>query len=442
MTGGVAALVALWRHERRTLWRRGHRLRTALQVVLVLLPVMALVAATSIWRTLEPATASPSPSGANDGFEAQVLFLAGGFGALEAGLLVAAAFLLGLQRRRHELGLLGAAGATSGQLLLGHLLSAALVAGGGCVLGVASGLAAAAVVAPWLEVLCGRPVGPLCIAWDHVGPAAALGFVTAMVACLGPAWALSRRPIRRILGARRPDTRSRRWHGAGALSLVSLGIALAFVAPAGAGRGAAVLTLAGTATAALGCVIAGGVMLAVGGRLAVFLPLAWRHSLRSAARQRAVTAPAVSAIAAAIAVGIATSAVAAGVAAVAEHEPQPAGAAAVVASLVLAVAVVLVVVTLSAEETAHERRVLLVVGADHAHLRRHAAAGATWVVVLGALLAVPAGLLPAHGIAALADHRLPFVVPWATLAAVTLAFPAAVHAAVRLWPRSPSLPCR
>lgn len=440
MTGGTAALAALWRHERRTLWR--DRRRSALLVALVALPVLALVAATSLWRTLEQPLPGQPPRAPSDGFEAQVLFVAGGFGALEAGLLVAAAFLVGLRRRQRELGLLGAAGATRGQILLGALLACLAIAALGCGLGLTTGLLTAAVVAPWLPALCERPVGPFSIAWFDALQAAGLGFTAAVLACLGPAWAASGWPIRRALGARRPPAPPLRGRDWAVLAVGLAGVAVTTMAPTSTGTQAAGTVLFGSLLAALGIVAASGTALRLGGRLAAALPLAWRHALRAAARHRGSTAPAIAACTAGIAVAVATSAVVASVAATAPGTPQPAGIAAVAAALAFAVVVMVVATGLTAAETRHERRLLSALGADAAHLGAHAAAGTAWLAALAALLAVPAGLLPAYGITTLADQRLPFVVPWATLATVTLAFPALVYGAIRLWPRAPVLSWR
>ncbi len=435
MNGGWTAWLALWRHERRTLWRDASR--SALLVALVLLPVAALVAATSLWHTLEQPVAGEPPRGPSDGFEAQLLFVAGGFGAFEASLLVAAAFLVGLQRRRRELGLLGAVGATRGQLLTSSLVACVSFAVVGCLLGIASGMLLAAALAPWLEAWCGRAVGPFQPAWRDAGLAGLLGLASAVLACLGPAFAASRWPIRQALAARRPPAPPLRRRDVGMLGVVLTGIAVTLVAPRASGQTAAATVLAGAMLAALGIVAASGTALRLGGRLAARLPIAWRHALRAAARQRATTAPAIAATTAGIAVGVATSAVVASVAALAPREPQPAGVAAVVAALLFASVVMVVATGLTTAETAAERRVLAAIGADEDQLRAHAAASTAWLAAIGASLAVPAGLLPAYGITALADQRLPFVMPWRTLATVLFAFPALVYGAIRWWPRTP-----
>lgn len=266
MIGRRSVWAALWRHERRTAWR--DRRRTALLLALVALPVLALVAATGIWNTLEQPVAGQPPRGPSDGFEAQVLFVAGGFGAFEASLLVAAAFLVGLRRRQRELGLLGSVGATRGQIVLGTLLTCIVIAALGCLLGLVGGLLTAATIAPWLPELCDRPVGPFCVAWGDAGKAAALGFTAATSACLGPAWAASGWPIRRALGARRPPAAPRPGRDLGVIALVVAGVAVTAAAPPATDPEAAGIVLAGSMLAALGIVAASGMAVRLGSRLA------------------------------------------------------------------------------------------------------------------------------------------------------------------------------
>ncbi len=88
--------------------------------------------------------------------------------------------------------------------------------------------------------------------------------------------------------------------------------------------------------------------------------------------------------------------------------------------------VLFVATTLSAIESAADARVLFAVGAAPSLLRGHLAARAGYLGVLGCVLAVPAGLTPALGLALLAE--LPVVVPWRELALVVFVLPVVAYA--------------
>jgi putative ABC transport system permease protein len=80
-------------------------------------------------------------------------------------------------------------------------------------------------------------------------------------------------------------------------------------------------------------------------------------------------------------------------------------------------------VGLAHAEAGPERLALFAVGASPAVRRRTAAASAGLLALLGAVLAVPAGLLPVAAIYAASPAATPLVVPWAGLAVATVLVP-------------------
>jgi hypothetical protein len=91
-------------------------------------------------------------------------------------------------------------------------------------------------------------------------------------------------------------------------------------------------------------------------------------------------------------------------------------------SAAVALAVVAARVGLARAEAGPKRLALFAVGASPAVLRRTAAAAAL-LALLGAALAVPAGLLPVAAIYAASPTLTPLQVPWAGLAVATLLVP-------------------
>ncbi|MEM6676213.1 MAG: alpha/beta fold hydrolase, partial [Planctomycetota bacterium] len=105
-------------------------------------------------------------------------------------------------------------------------------------------------------------------------------------------------------------------------------------------------------------------------------------------------------------------------------------------------AVLLVATALSAADAADDLRVLEAVGAPPRVLRRRAAAHTAYLALLGCALAVPAGLIPAFGVVALADVDVAFVVPWREVALAVVTLPLLSHAATLWFDRACGLPSR
>jgi putative ABC transport system permease protein len=93
-------------------------------------------------------------------------------------------------------------------------------------------------------------------------------------------------------------------------------------------------------------------------------------------------------------------------------------------SAAVALAVVAAMVGLAQAETSPERNALAAVGASPGALRRTAGAAAGLLALLGALLAVPAALLPLVAIYTASPASAPLSIPWAGLAASVVIVPA------------------
>ncbi|MEM7307494.1 MAG: ABC transporter permease [Planctomycetota bacterium] len=108
----------------------------------------------------------------------------------------------------------------------------------------------------------------------------------------------------------------------------------------------------------------------------------------------------------------------------------------VVLCLITGLVVLLIATALSSAESAADARVLRTVGAAPSVQRHHAAARAGYLAFLGAVLAVPAGLIPAAGLLRLASVQMSFVFPWGELAITVFGLPAIAYAATWLFTRS------
>jgi len=241
------------------------------------------------------------------------LIVLGGLALVDAALVAAAAFAVGVRRRQRELGLLAASGAEPRHLTATVLAEAGVLGLVASVGGVIAGLLGALAMSPLLDDLSGHR-NPL-IAFDPVMlfAAAALGIVASVVAGTAPAWAAGRMPVLRALSGRRPPDRSaRRSLGLGGL-VVGFALALTIA-------GSAVRFGGGDTTISTFLLLGGAVLGTLGfGACAPWLleqlerpsrlvPLAPRIALRDTARARARSGPIVTALLAAFAATVALSA--------------------------------------------------------------------------------------------------------------------------------------
>jgi putative ABC transport system permease protein len=242
--------------------------------------------------------------------------LLGGLALLEIVLLAGPAFAVGARRRRRDLALVAAAGATPAHLRRivladGVVLGAVAAATGGVL-----GIAGAAAGRPLLEAhLSHARAGGFRVDPAALLAVAGLAVVTGVLAALVPAWIAARQDVVAALAGRRGITRSRRrWVALGAV-LVAAG---AVVAAGGATRvnqqgivfgdtggtrvNPSVMTviLVGLVVVELGLVLCTPAVVGLVARLGRRLPLAPRMALRDTARNRTAAAPAISAVMAAV----------------------------------------------------------------------------------------------------------------------------------------------
>jgi putative ABC transport system permease protein len=244
------------------------------------------------------------------------LIVLGGLALVDAALVAAAAFAVGVRRRQRELGLLAASGAEPRHLAATVLAEAGVLGLVAALGGIVVGLLFALAMSPFLDDLTGHR-NPL-IALDPVLllAAAALGIVASVIAGLAPAWSAGRGSVVRALSGRRPPERSaRRSLGLGGLIV---GFALAMTVAGAVVRLSGYGTLNTTLSTLL---LLGGAVLGTLGfgawapwlleqleRPSARLPLAPRIALRDTARARSRTGPIVTALLAAFAATVALSA--------------------------------------------------------------------------------------------------------------------------------------
>ncbi|WP_214104617.1 FtsX-like permease family protein [Acrocarpospora catenulata] len=217
---------------------------------------------------------------------------------LEVVLLAGPAFAVGLRRRRHELALLAAQGASPGRL------RAVLVADGltlgvlGALAGVPLGILGAAAAVAYGTPLIASEFDPFDVPWWQVAGISVLAVVSGALAALAPAVSAGRTEVAAALAGRRgaQDRRPRRpilgW------ALLAAGIAIMAV-----GVWTTMVTVfTGGVVALLGLVALTPGLVTLTARFGARLPLPLRLAARDAARNRSRTAPAVAAVLAALAV--------------------------------------------------------------------------------------------------------------------------------------------
>jgi len=265
------------------------------------------------FRPRGSATEIGTRSTANKTAAAVVVLAMETIGLLFVGLVAAAGFAVMAQRRLRALGMLGALGATDGQVRLAMVANGAVVGVVGSVTGAILGLATWVALAPRFENLVQHRVGRFHLQWWAIAGAMALAVVTAVIAAWWPARSASRVSIVAALSGRpSPPKPAHRFAGAGALLLAGGIGCLAF---AHRSTPNAFLIIAGTVATTLGMLFVGPLLirgLAAAGRKA---PIALRLALRDLARYQARSAAALGAISLALAIAatVAISAVAAAV---------------------------------------------------------------------------------------------------------------------------------
>jgi putative ABC transport system permease protein len=233
-----------------------------------------------------------------------VTLVLGGLALVDAALVAAAAFAVGVRRRQREIGLIAAAGASPRQLAGSVLAEALLLGGSASLIGAVVGILGALALSPFLDTLTGHRNPTIALDVPIMAGALGLGIVATLVAALGPALGAAHLPVLDALSGRRPPTTSsRRAFGLGIAVLVG-GIALT---AAGAGLRLAdplgsmslVMLLGGAVLGTLGLGSCSPWLLGQLERPAARLPLASRIALRDTARARTRNAAIVTALLAA-----------------------------------------------------------------------------------------------------------------------------------------------
>ncbi|GAB2452656.1 ABC transporter permease [Xylanimonas ulmi] len=210
---------------------------------------------------------------------------------LEAVLLIGPAFAVGARRSARALAVVAANGGTARTVR-------AMVLGAGVVIGAAAASAGVLLGIAAAAVLVARMDGAESLRHFAVPTAPVLGIGLvgvglATVAAWLPARGASKADVVAVLAGRRGETSHRRWPAiaGGVLAVAGFGAAI------GAGVARQPLALAaGVIIGEIGLVMACGGIIALLGRLAGRLPLAWRFALRDAARNRSRTSPAIAAV--------------------------------------------------------------------------------------------------------------------------------------------------
>ncbi|PZG21625.1 ABC transporter permease [Nonomuraea aridisoli] len=211
----------------------------------------------------------------------------------ETVLLAGPAFAVGLRRRRRELAVLAAQGASARQLKTVVLADGLLLGGAAALTGLVLGIAGGALMERLGAGLLDWTHGPLDVPWLQVLGVAALGVVSGVTAALVPAVQASRQSPAQVLAGRAAvDPPGRAGRPLLGLVLVVLG-AGGCVAAA---RRDELSVVVAAVVLGLGLVALMPWLVRRTGRLAGRLPLPMRLSVRDAARHRVRTSSAAGAV--------------------------------------------------------------------------------------------------------------------------------------------------
>ncbi|MFC4060749.1 FtsX-like permease family protein [Planomonospora corallina] len=215
---------------------------------------------------------------------------------IEVALLAGPAFAVGLRRRRRELALLAAQGASARHLKLVVLADGLTLGLAGSVLGALLGVGAARVAVSAAGVWPDGGLGPFEVPVGLVALTVGLGVLSAVAAAVVPAVQAGRTSPAAVLAGRPPRPRDRAgW------PLLGLLLTAAGTGATAYGRAETEWILGGAVLGLLGLVLLAPLLVKLAGGLAGALPLPLRLAVRDAVRNRGRTAPAVVAVMAAAA---------------------------------------------------------------------------------------------------------------------------------------------
>lgn len=220
------------------------------------------------------------------------------FAGTVAAMVSACAFAVGVRRRLRQIGMLGAVGATPGQVRRLLRREGLFIGVGGALLGGVLGIGIAVAGQPVLERFMDREVALTLPALVAVVPPVLLGALASMAAAFWPARTASRVPVAAALAGRVPAGRIPRWLPPASVLLTVAGLAIfANVLRSPDGGALQVLQVfAAALICTLGAAGLGLPLLALGGRIADRLPLLGRLAVRDAARQRTRSGAAIAAL--------------------------------------------------------------------------------------------------------------------------------------------------
>jgi putative ABC transport system permease protein len=235
-----------------------------------------------------------------------------GLSTLEVVLLAGAAFAVGARRQARALALLAATGGTPRHVRLVVLAGGLVLGMVAAVVGVAGGVAAAAVARPLLERFADTSFARFDVRPLELLAIAAVAFVTGVLAAIVPARAAARQDVVAGLAGRRGQVSGPRRVPVIGVALTGLGVVAATIGSlwtaaqqaTGVSSGESYVVAAaiagGAALAVIGLVVLSPTLVALMGRPAARLPLAPRLALRDAARHRSRSGPAMAAVLAAV----------------------------------------------------------------------------------------------------------------------------------------------
>lgn len=261
----------------------------------------AMVTSRKVLADPPPASELPEEARYDDGDEfVTTIALVIAMAVIEIVLLAGPSFAVGARRMQRQLAQLAASGATPAQVRRAVVATAVVLGAIAATVGLVGGIALGAAVLPLAQRFSGDWFGPFDLVWPHLLGIALLGWLSAVIAALVPAWIASRQDVVKALAGRRADGAPGKASPVLGLLIGGTGLAIAITASTHYDVGENSVALAAILVV-LGAVLLLPPVVAVLGRVASGLPLALRYALRDAARHRTRTVPAIGAVLATVA---------------------------------------------------------------------------------------------------------------------------------------------
>ena len=218
-------------------------------------------------------------------------------GMLLIALVAVGGFTVLAQRRLRSLGMLGALGATDGNIRLVVRANGVLVGVVGALAGAVLGLAAWLAYRPRLESSAHHLIGAFQLPWIVIGPAMALAVVATYFAASRPARSVTRIPVVAALSGRpAPPKQVHRSALPGVVLFVIAAALLSYSGKSNGNGGGALELILGIVLLIVAIILLAPFCLVILARLGRRAPIAIRLALRDLARYRARSGSALSAI--------------------------------------------------------------------------------------------------------------------------------------------------